>query len=121
MQELTSPLHQLSLDDQNDYEDVLDAPLPNTTLERQTPSKAVLSGDFYLPPDMPNDTMSQDDSSIPKYSKVNKVKGREEESAEVGRSSSPVIKSHYMSTSVAITEEFNRLTTELENSLKDQC
>ena len=58
--------------------------------------------------------------AVPKYSKVNKEKSSEEGRAERGRSSSPVIKSHYMSTNAAITEELNRLTSELESTLISQ-
>ena len=133
MLELANALHQLPPDDRNDYEDVLDTPLPMTTQERQCQSKATHNGGVIQSPDIPNEpkisnlgdanavrrTPSVGDKT--KYSKVNKSTKEIDHEEVRGRSSSPVIKSHYMSTNVAITEELNRLTNELENSLKEKC
>jgi len=67
-----------------------------------------------------NRMASLEREAVPKYSKVNKEKKSEEGGAESEQTSSPVIKSHYMSTNAAITEELNRLTSELESSLMVQ-
>ena len=132
-------LKQLPPDDGNDYEDVLEAMPPKHRLDRQTQANAGYSSNFYRPPLPPTEVPNNDnvrpplpdpsmasrtmslDGSAPKYSRVAKEKRTGGDGgSERGRSASPVIKSHYMSTNAAITEELNRLTTELENSLKGQ-
>lgn len=142
LQEMSIALQQLPPDEGNDYEDVLEALPKRRGQDRHTQANAAYSSSFYRPPlpsasEVPNNdasrpplaepsglsrTMSLEKGTVPKYSKVNKEKktGADGANLERGRSTSPVIKSHYMSTNAAITEELNRLTTELENSLRGQ-
>lgn len=134
---MSMALKQLPPDEGNDYEDVLEAMPKKRGAERQTQANANYSSNIYpAPPEIPNNdnvrpplpdpsiatrTMSLDNTAAPKYSRVVKEKRtRGDGGFERGRSASPVIKSHYMSTNAAITEELNRLTTELENSLRGQ-
>ena len=121
-------------DDTNDYEDVMETPPPppppfpatglsqlNGVHGQLTMSANHMTNETVtLSHENVDRTRDLGDVSPPQYSTIKKDKPKESFSSETRRGSSPVIKSHYMSTSTAITEEFNRLTKELESSLTGQ-